>query len=101
MSPIKSKIYLHKKVWYLNLGLDARKPVVWVCKQQMRNAAEQPAQTDQRLCYSLFGKHHYLNLLHVKLVSVAEETDFSLTLSETPKIGFATLRPILYAVCSS
>ena len=38
----------------LNMGLDARKPVFGVCEQQRRR----PAQSDQRLNYSLIGKWH-------------------------------------------
>ena len=32
--------------------------VFWVCKQQRHRPACASAQTDQHLCYSLFGKDH-------------------------------------------
>ena len=52
--------------------------------------AYQPAQTDQRLCYSLFGKYH-VNLVQVNfqffyLISVAEETGLKIALSITRQI---------------
>ena len=34
-----------------------------------------------------------------KLVSVAEETDLKLVLSETPKTGFVATRPIMFEGC--
>ena len=81
------------------MGLDARKPVFGVCEQQRRIPACAYAQTDQRLCYSLFGSiisklASGENLIFL-LVSVAEEIDLSLTLSKTPKIGFVASLPIL------
>ena len=41
-----------------HLGLDARKPVFSVCKQQGRRPACASTQADQRLCFSLIGKYH-------------------------------------------
>ena len=47
-----------------------------------------------------FWKVLYLNLLRMqfrfKLVSVAEQACLNLTSSETPKIGFLAMRPILF-----
>ena len=40
------------------MGLDARKPVFGVCEQQNGRPACAYEQSDQRLCYSLFGKYH-------------------------------------------
>ena len=40
------------------MGLDAKKPVFRVCEQQRRRPACASAQSDQRLCYSVFGKYH-------------------------------------------
>ena len=39
-------------------GLRGRKPVFGVCEQQRHRPACALAKTDQRLCYSLFGKYH-------------------------------------------
>ena len=57
--------------------------------------ADQPAQTDQPLSYSLFGKYHMQTwqISIFKLVTVAEETGLKLALSETPKTGFLATRP--------
>ena len=41
-----------------HLGLDATKPVFGVCVQHRRRPACASAQSDQRLCYSLFGRNH-------------------------------------------
>ena len=43
------------------LGLDARKSVLGVCEQQRCIPACASAQSDQRLCYSLSGKHYILS----------------------------------------
>ena len=48
------------------MGRDARKPVVGVYEQQSRRPACASAQTDQRLCYAVFGKYHNVNLIRVK-----------------------------------
>ena len=48
------------------MGLDTRKPVIGVYKQQRGRPACASAQTDQHLSYSLFGKKSYLNLLQVQ-----------------------------------
>ena len=44
----------------LNMGLDARKPVFGVFKQQRRRPDGASAQSDQCLCYSCIGKYHIL-----------------------------------------
>ena len=79
-----------------NTGLDARKPLIGVCEQQRLIPACASALTDQRLCYAPFEKYHIQYKLATReLVSVAEETGLSLTLSETPnfKIDFVASRP--------
>ena len=50
----------------VEMGRDARKPVFGVVEQQRRRPACASAQTDQRLCYALFGKYHNVNLIQVK-----------------------------------
>ena len=53
--------------------------------------------TKQTKNNNLFLESMYINLLQLiffKLVSVAEETGFSLALSETPKTGFVASQPI-------
>ena len=72
-----------------------------VCEQQRGRPAFPSAQTDQRLCYSLFGKYHISKLATSKmsvfyLFSVAEGTGLSPALLETPKTGFLATRPILF-----
>ena len=59
--------------------------------------ADQPAQSDQHLCYSLSEKYisqacFMLNFIFW-LVSVAEETGLSLALLKTQKTGFVASRP--------
>ena len=55
-----------------------------VCEHERRRPACAAAQSDQRLCYSLFGKQQcklaMSELSIFKLVSVAVETGLSLTL---------------------
>ena len=56
-------------------------------------------QSDQQLCYSLFGKYksetcYMQSFLIFKLVYVAEQIDFILTWSETPIAGFHQKRYI-------
>ena len=68
-----------------------------ICDLQRRRPACASAQSDQPPCYSLFGKHNKLTTSEIsifKLVSLAEETGLSLALSETPKTGLPTMRPI-------
>ena len=62
--------------------------------------ADQPAHTcslistfDICLLESFISKLATNEILVILLVSVAEETGFSLTLSETPKTGFVLTRP--------
>ena len=52
----RQKRYLYWQFYYM--GLDARKPVFRVCKQQKRKPACASVQSDQLLCYSLYGKYH-------------------------------------------
>ena len=40
------------------MGLDARKSVFRVCKQQRRRLACASEHSDQHFCYSLIGKYH-------------------------------------------
>ena len=40
------------------VGIDARKPDFVAREQQMGRSACASAQSDQRLCYSLYGKHN-------------------------------------------
>ena len=79
-------------------GLNARKPVFGVCKQQRRRPACASAQTDQHLCFrfleSSISKLYTGEISIFQLVSVAEETGLNLTLSESPKTGFVATRPI-------
>ena len=42
------------------MGRNSRKPVFGFCEQHRRRPACASAQSDQRLWYSLFGKHHML-----------------------------------------
>ena len=48
------------------MGIDTTNPVFRVCEQQRSRLACESVQTDQHLCYSLFGKNQYLNLLQAK-----------------------------------
>ena len=70
------------------MGIDDRKPVFGVCKQQRRRPS---AQADQCIYY-----HSCLDSIISKLttgeISVAEETGLSLALLETPKTGFDASR---------
>ena len=49
---------IHQHNASVYMGLDARKPVFGVCEQQRRRRACASLQTNQRICYSLFGKCH-------------------------------------------
>ena len=104
-------LLLSKKVlvyWYgasfenpHHMGVNARKPVF---------GGLPTTQAQTRLCIRTdwsapllfaFWKVLYLNLLQAKchffwLVPVAQETGLKLTLSETPKTGFLTMRPIWF-----
>ena len=59
-------------------------------------------QSGQRLCYSLMGKYHYLNLPKAKFqissVSVAEQAGLGMSFSETPKTGFLASRHMMAAI---
>ena len=88
-----------KKNKHVTYGLDARKS----CLQGFGNnkGADQPAHPRSlisafviRLLESIICKLATGEISILKLVSVAEETGFKLTLSETPKKGFLATRPI-------
>ena len=49
-----------------------------------------------RLLESTISKLATSEISIVKLVTVAEESDFSIALSETPKTGFLTTRPMCF-----
>ena len=67
------------------MGLDARKYLFWVCEQQRGQPAVPP--TDMRfvICFfiSISYKLSSSKITFFYLVSVAEETGLSLTLSDT------------------
>ena len=86
-----------------------------VCEQHRRRPACASAQSDQRLCNLRFAhprslisafairvleitiyKLTTIEILVFYLVSVADETGFSLALLETPKTGFVAMRPIYW-----
>ena len=78
------------------MGLSARKPV-------NNKGADQPAHLrslfsafDFCLLESIISRLSTSEISIFLLVSVAEQAGLNLTLLETPKTGFATLRPILY-----
>ena len=56
--------------------------------------ADQPAKSDQRLYYSLFGKYQikvcHKRIFNFQAVPVAEQADLKLALSEVPKTGILT-----------
>ena len=87
-----------------NLGLDVRKPVFRVCKPQRHRPACTSAQSGQPLCYSLFGKYFIRFPRREKsnfwLVSVAEETGLSLSLSETRRQVFRDEAHFKNAICT-
>ena len=62
-----------------------------ICEQQRRRPACAFAQTDQRLCFSLFGEYD-INTCYQE--NLAEETGLSLALLVTPKTGFVTSKPV-------
>ena len=61
-------------------------------RTKMRRTASAFAQTDQCFCYTIFEKYYiYLatgGISIFQLVSVAEETDFSLAFSDNPRNWF-------------
>ena len=69
-----------------------RENLSWGFEKKIKACAS--AETDQRLINALitrfFLKVSYSEILVFYLLSIAEETDLSLTLSETPKTGFVT-----------
>ena len=76
-------------------GPDARKPVFGVYEQQRRRPACAYGQSDQCLCYSLFGKYHIYTSCErnfkflALLVSVAEQAGLIFTFLETPEHRFS------------
>ena len=80
------------------MGLEARKPVFSLCKQQRCRPACASKQSDQYLCNclleSIISRLASSKFSVFLLVSVAEETGLSLTLPETQKTGFVKSRPI-------
>ena len=63
------------------------------CEQQRRRTACAYAQSDQRLCFSLFDKYHIQACHKRNFNFLAEQTGLSLALSDTPKTGFVATRP--------
>ena len=55
--PLDLKAYLDLKLGH-KMGRDVTKTVFGVCEQHKRRSACAYAQSDQRLCFSLFGKYH-------------------------------------------
>ena len=49
--------YIDFNAWHY-MGRNTRKPVFGVCEQHRHRPACASAQSDQHLCYSLFGKYH-------------------------------------------
>ena len=79
--------------------LGREKTVFALCEQQRRRSTCASAQSDQRLCFSLFldSKIPLLATAEISsllLVSVAEQASLSLTWSQTPKTGFLVTRLI-------
>ena len=77
--------------------LNARKPVFGGCEQHRLRPAWASVQSDQRFVIrvleSTISKLATSEITVFYLVSVAEETGFSLALLETPKTGFVATRP--------
>ena len=80
------------------MGLDARKFVFGVCKQQRCRSACPSASLISTfaiwLLESIISIFTISKISIFYLVSVAEQTGLNLTLSETPKIGFVASRSI-------
>ena len=70
------------------------------CEQHRRRPSCASAQSDQRLVICVLentiSQLATCEISVVHLVSVAEETGFSLALSETPKTGFVATRPNIF-----
>ena len=85
-------------IMHAYLGLDARKPVFMVCEQHRSRPACASAQSDQRLCCSLFGKKHMLTCYRwnfIFLASLCSWGDwFETPIVGNPKTGFKATRPI-------
>ena len=73
--------------------------VIWASTRE-NLSSEASAQTDQRFCFleSIISKLPWAKFSNLKIVSVAEESGFSLALSETPKTGFLASQPIYHLV---
>ena len=81
------------KYYMYHMGLDAR----GVCEHHRCRPACASAQSDQRLCYSLFICKLATGEISVfLLVSVAEKTGLKFALSDTMKTGFLATRPIYF-----
>ena len=78
------------------MGLDTRKPVFRVSKQQKRRPACASAQPDQHLCYSLIEMYHILSCYKriFKPVSVAEQAGLDMAYWKTLKADFLLTRPL-------
>ena len=79
------------------MGLETRKSVFGVSKQQRHRPACSSMQSEQHLCYSLIGKYILTcrSNFNFIAISVAEQPGLSLALSEFLKTGFVATRPIL------
>ena len=73
------------------MGLKVRKSVFSICKQQRRRLISASVIL---FLESIISKLATSEIPIFKLVSVAEETGLSLTLSATPKTGFVASQPI-------
>ena len=81
-----------------HIGLDTRKPVFGVLRTtqaqtSLRIRAVWSAPLFIRVLESTISKRSTSKISVFKLVSVAEETGFSLAMSEAPKTGFVATRP--------
>ena len=80
-----------------HMGLDARKPVFGGCQQHRCRPACPSAQSDQHLCFSVFGKYHIQTCYKRNfnfLPSLCKQAGLNLTLSEILNIGFLASQPI-------
>ena len=70
---------------------------IWTFTMYARKSVFGSLQSDQQLCYSLIRKSYiwtcYKQVAFLLLVSVADETDLSLTESETLNIGYVASGP--------
>ena len=75
------------------MGLDARKPVFGVFRTTQKQTSLRISAFVIHVLESVISKLATHEISVFQLVSVAEETGFSLTLSETPKSGLVVVRP--------